>query len=262
MQATNYFENNILNVFRGISFTAPATLYIGLYLNDPSETGIAGVEVSYQGYARQIIEFSSPSENIKYGAGNIGIEISKEITFPESNTNAGIATYIGISDSPSGGNMLAKAKLDPEMAILEGYSPKFLVGEGFITLTGHFSKTFKTKILNTFRRQSLGGITPYWGLFTANPEKGGNEFNAPNYERKQIIFATPTENATGANQISNINEITTNIATTNWGIHGCDCIMNAQRNGEVYVIIEKESENFLKSTQTTIKTGNLVMTLN
>lgn len=262
MLATNYFETSILNLFRGISFTAPSNLYAGLYLNDPTETGTAGTEISYQGYSRQLIDFTAPTENAKYGAGAMGIENSAEITFPKSNTNAGTISYIGILDSIVGGNMLARATLTPTRPVLEGYSPKILVGEGIISLTGNFSSVLKQKVLNTFRKQSIAGISPYLALFTSNPQNGGNEFSAPSYERKLIQFGNPSQNATGATQISNINKVATNVATTDWGIWGCTVTMDANKNGNVCVIQDKENESFPKSTQATIEIGTCIINFN
>lgn len=60
MYATNHFEEIMLNLARGISASAPETMYLALYLNDPGDDG-AGTEVSYSGYARQPITFSAPA---------------------------------------------------------------------------------------------------------------------------------------------------------------------------------------------------------
>lgn len=48
MYATNHFEEIMLNLARGISASAPETMYLALYLNDPGDDG-AGTEVSYPG---------------------------------------------------------------------------------------------------------------------------------------------------------------------------------------------------------------------
>ena len=45
MYATNHFEEIMLNLARGISASAPETMYLALYLNDPGEDG-AGTQVS------------------------------------------------------------------------------------------------------------------------------------------------------------------------------------------------------------------------
>jgi hypothetical protein len=47
MYATNYFETKILNIFSGTPCVAPSGLYVGLFLSNPTETGVAGTEVSY-----------------------------------------------------------------------------------------------------------------------------------------------------------------------------------------------------------------------
>lgn len=62
MYACDYLENGVLNVLRGVTFAAPAKVYLALYLNDPGEDGASGTEVSYAGYKRIEIDFSSPAE--------------------------------------------------------------------------------------------------------------------------------------------------------------------------------------------------------
>ena len=62
MYACDYLENGVLNVLRGVTFAAPAKVYLALYLNDPGEDGASGTEVSYAGYKRIEIDFSSPAD--------------------------------------------------------------------------------------------------------------------------------------------------------------------------------------------------------
>ena len=58
MSFSNYLENKVmLHVFGGTSYTAPATLYVGLYTSDPGE-GDTGTEVSGGSYARQTATFT------------------------------------------------------------------------------------------------------------------------------------------------------------------------------------------------------------
>ena len=71
MYACDYLENGVLNVLRGVTFAAPAKVYLALYLNDPGEDGASGTEVSYAGYKRIEIDFSSPAET----NGGIGIYV-------------------------------------------------------------------------------------------------------------------------------------------------------------------------------------------
>ena len=60
MYATHYFERKVLGVFSGTAFTSPSKLYVGLYLSNPTDTGIAGTEVNYLEYARQEVTLCSP----------------------------------------------------------------------------------------------------------------------------------------------------------------------------------------------------------
>ena len=61
MNATNYFETAILNSMRGVALTAPAKIYLALFLTDPTDSGQAGVEIAYPEYVRQEITFSAPA---------------------------------------------------------------------------------------------------------------------------------------------------------------------------------------------------------
>ena len=50
---SDYLEDKVLNhVFGGTAYTAPSTLYVGLYTAAPSDTG-GGTEVSGGSYARK-----------------------------------------------------------------------------------------------------------------------------------------------------------------------------------------------------------------
>ncbi len=102
MYATNYLEKSFLNIMKNITLTAPNEVYAGLYITNPGEEG-KGVEVNYNGYERQVIKFNNASES----DGQIQIKNLNQINFPQSPIDAGTITYIGISDSKLGGNMLA-----------------------------------------------------------------------------------------------------------------------------------------------------------
>ncbi len=51
MYACDYLETGFLNVLRGVTFAAPTKVYLALFLNDPGDSGTAGTEISYAGYA-------------------------------------------------------------------------------------------------------------------------------------------------------------------------------------------------------------------
>jgi len=108
MSFSDYLEDKLLNhVFGGTAYTAPATLYVGLFTSAASDSA-AGTEVSGGSYARQSAAFTvsgtSPTE-----ADN-----DSAIEFPAATASWGTITYAGIFDASSAGNMLAYAELtDP-----------------------------------------------------------------------------------------------------------------------------------------------------
>ncbi len=60
-EMSNYLENALVNVtLRATSYTAPTTVYLALYSNDPTDAD-TGTEISGTNYARQSITFGAPS---------------------------------------------------------------------------------------------------------------------------------------------------------------------------------------------------------
>ena len=108
MSFSNYLENKVLNhVFGGTSYSAPATLYAGLFTSSASDTG-PGTEVSGGSYARQSVAMTVSGTSPTQAANSAAIE------FPEATAIWGTITYAGIFDASTGGNMLAWAQLtDP-----------------------------------------------------------------------------------------------------------------------------------------------------
>lgn len=228
MYATNYLENAVLNAMRGITFKSPGTVYVGLFLSNPTETGIAGTEVSYKGYARQLISFSEPA----LSGVNMSIRNTEQVTFPESDQNAGTVTYIGIMDSLVGGNMLAYGSLTEEMVVNPGYAPVILPGEAEFYLAGAASNSFKKKILNMFRGVALAGFDSYFALFNGNPESGGAELSGDNYARVPLTFAAPLQAESGQGYIENSEVANFNRPSAAWGTYGYAAIFNAATAGE------------------------------
>ena len=193
MYATNHFETEILNNMRGVALTAPAKMYIALFLTDPTDTGQAGVEVNYAEYARQEVTFSAPASV----TGGIGVQNDAQITFPKASENAGSAAYIGIMDSASGGNMWAYGKLSDPLAILSGTAPVFAPGDLAVSFTGDLTNAYKTKYLNVLCGQTVGGFNLYVSLYNGDPDNGGAELSGTNYARVALAMTAPSESETG-----------------------------------------------------------------
>jgi len=108
MSFTNYLEDKVLNhVFGGTAFTAPTTLYVGLFTAEPGEAG-GGTEVSGAGYARQSVAMSVSGSNPTEANNDANIE------WPTATGTQGTISHAGVFDASTGGNLLAYAALsDP-----------------------------------------------------------------------------------------------------------------------------------------------------
>jgi hypothetical protein len=108
---SNYLENKVLDhVFGGVAYTAPATLYVGLFTSSPGETG-SGTEVSGGSYARQTIAFTVTGSQASNTAA---------VEFPTATASWGTVTFAAIYDALSGGNLLAYGALTTSKTIDNG----------------------------------------------------------------------------------------------------------------------------------------------
>lgn len=254
MYATNYLEEKFLNILRGVPLSAPARMYIGLYMSSPTETGTSGIEANYAGYQRVEISFAEPSVM----NGGIGTSNSATVTFAQATTDSGTVTHIGISDSQVGGNMLLYGELTEPLTIKANEAPTLLQGEIIFYLNGNLSNTYKTKLLNVLRGSSIAACTPTIALFSASPEIAGNEFSASNYERKSIAFTAPVENANGRMTTQNNANIAFNVPSTDWGNLTNFAIMDSTSGGyPVYIGTISPSKEIKKGHNVQILSGNL-----
>jgi hypothetical protein len=108
---SNFLENKVLgHVFGATPYTAPATLYVGLFTSNPGETG-SGTEVSGGSYARQTIAFTVTGAQASNTAA---------VEFPTATASWGTITYAAIYDALSGGNLLAYGALTTSKTIDNG----------------------------------------------------------------------------------------------------------------------------------------------
>jgi hypothetical protein len=108
---SNFLENKVLgHVFGATPYTAPATLYVGLFTSSPGETG-SGTEVSGGSYARQTIAFTVTGSQASNTAA---------VEFPTATASWGTVTFAAIYDALSGGNLLAYGALTTSKTIDNG----------------------------------------------------------------------------------------------------------------------------------------------
>ena len=231
MYATNYFERAVLNTILGQAFAAPAKVYLALFLSNPTDTGTAGTEVSYPGYARQEVSFSAPV--VAADAKSASIKNSGQVSFAAPAADAGTITYIGIYDSAASGNMLLYGKLTEDMAIKAGQAPVFIANMITYRLSGNMSAAYKTAVLNILRGTSMAAVdTPSIALFGGDPETGGSELSGDNYARVPVTFSTPEDTESGQMRIKNSVEAVFNRPTGTWGTLSCVALYSAASGGQ------------------------------
>jgi len=125
MSFTNHLETEILDhVFGGNAYTAPSTLYLGLYTSAPNDTG-GGTELSGSGYARQAMAMSVSGNT----ASNSAVE-----EFATATGSWGTVTHVGVFDASTSGNLLAYGALSASKAIATGDVFRIPAGDLDITL--------------------------------------------------------------------------------------------------------------------------------
>ena len=126
-EISNYLENALINAtLRNTAYTSPTTVYVALYTTDPTDAD-TGTEVSGNGYARQSVTFSAPSDGATSN--------SAAVEFPQATGSWGTVAYIGLLDASSGGNLLFHTALDASKTIATGDVFRIAIGSLTVTLT-------------------------------------------------------------------------------------------------------------------------------
>lgn len=125
-EMSNYLENALINgTLRGTTYTAPTTVYVGLYTSDPTDAN-TGTEVSGGSYVRTAVTFGAPSNGV--ALNNAAVE------FPQCTVDWGTVTHIGILDAVSTGNLMYHTPLDVSKTISSGDIFKIAIGSLSVTL--------------------------------------------------------------------------------------------------------------------------------
>jgi len=124
---SDYLEDKVLNhVFGGTAYTAPSTLYVGLYTAAPSDSG-GGTEVTGGSYARK----SMPAMTV---SGTTQATNGAAVEFVTATGSWGTVTHCGVFDAVSSGNLLGWAALTASKAVASGDVFRFDAGDLDITL--------------------------------------------------------------------------------------------------------------------------------
>ena len=134
---TDYLENKIIDwLFRGQSFTPPATIYVGLLTTTCTDSS-GGTEVSGGSYARTGVAGSlanfagTQSAGSTVASSGTGGTTSNNgaVTFPAPTANWGSIVAFGLYDASSAGNLLVCAALTISKTVNNGdAAPSFAAG--------------------------------------------------------------------------------------------------------------------------------------
>lgn len=127
---SDYLEDKVLkHVFANTAYTAPSTLYVGLFTAAPTDAG-GGTEVSTSGtnYARQSMAFTVSGSSPTQAANSAAVE------WGTAASSWGTIVAAAVFDASSGGNMLAWADLTNNKTISAGDVFRFPTSSFVVTL--------------------------------------------------------------------------------------------------------------------------------
>ena len=126
MSFTNFLETEILDhVFAGAAYSAPGTLYIGLFTAVSDGEAGSVTEVSGDTYARQAMAFTTSGDTTSNNAA---------VEFPTAGASWGTITHVGIFDASTSGNLMVYATLTTSKTITTGDAFRVPSGDFDITL--------------------------------------------------------------------------------------------------------------------------------
>ena len=139
MTMTNAAENALLDLlFDNVDWanigdatglqasSADCNFYISLHTGDPGETGDQTTsEADYTSYARVAV-----SRTNGWTISGSNVSNAAAVTFPEATGGSNTITHFGIGTDASGaGNLLLYGALDSSLAVSNGITPEFAIGE-------------------------------------------------------------------------------------------------------------------------------------
>ena len=96
---SNYLEGKLVeHVLRNVPYTAPGTVYLGLFTASPGEAGSLVNEVATAEYHRQPAAFGAHTDGVCLNTANI--------QYAPAASNWGAITHLALFDAVTGGNML------------------------------------------------------------------------------------------------------------------------------------------------------------
>ena len=129
---SDYLESALIgHILRGVTYTAPTTVWVSAHTADPTDAGTA-TETTGTSYARVAVTCSTANWTAP-GVGGLTDNVSA-ITFPTAGGSWGTITHVGIYDASSSGNLLLSGSLSASKAITTSDTLEFAIGDLDITL--------------------------------------------------------------------------------------------------------------------------------
>lgn len=140
MSATNAFETNLLgHIFQNLAIAnigdatglpgsaTAGSLYVSLHTADPGETGDQTTsETAYTNYARVAVARSTAGWTV---SGN-NVSNAAAVSFATCGATGATVTHFGVGTAASGvGNLLVKGALTASLAVSNGVTPSFAIGD-------------------------------------------------------------------------------------------------------------------------------------
>jgi hypothetical protein len=135
---SDYMENKVLDIVGGVTFTAPATVYLALYTGAAPTDASTGttpggstVEVSGGNYARAAVTNNATNWPAASGGSKSN---GTAITFATPSANWGSIVGWAIVDALTNGNILYKGALTTPKTVNNGDpAPSFAIGAIVLT---------------------------------------------------------------------------------------------------------------------------------
>lgn len=129
---SDFLENALIKaLFRGVTYSPPATVYLALYTTAAGETLTGAVEVTGGSYARKALT-TSPTGSSSFtdpGTGNSTSNTAAQTFTTATNPGWGTVVGVGLLDASSGGNLLWYGPLSANRAVLEGDTFSFAAND-------------------------------------------------------------------------------------------------------------------------------------
>ena len=197
------------------TFTQPtaSALHLALFSTVPTaDTGAGATELTYTGYAREVIDFTAAS----------GRAVSQNgvITFGQNTGADQTAVAWGVYDALSGGNLLAFGDINPDKLIGTNNTPSIADGSIVLTFTaGNVSDYLANLFLDYAFNDGVdpSTITPYAWLSTTEYVTSGD---GSSLTEPADTYVRPTADAwtVTANSAVNTNEIAFATPGASWGV--------------------------------------------